>query len=104
MVAIHPLLIANNTAIHTGGAVHLYSTNVTFLSEYITVVGDLTKSDGVTKIFSKGSYKLVGNQADYGGAIYVGKSKLVVEVNSWTNVSNNLAMYHGDGLYMIMSE
>ena len=77
------LLMANNTAIDAGGAVHLSSANVTFSNEHNTIVG---------------------NQADYGGAIHASESKLVVEVNSWTNVSTNLAMHHGGGLYMTMSE
>ena len=104
------LLMANNTAIDAGGAVHLSSANITFLSEHTTIVGNLAKSGGATfatesqLIFSNGSYKLVGNQADYGGAIHASESILVVEVNSWTNVSTNLAMHHGGGLYITMSE
>jgi predicted outer membrane repeat protein len=55
--------------------------------------------------FSNGSYELVENQAEYGGAISIRASKLVLEVNRGTlfSVSGNLATQHGGGLYITMS-
>ena len=106
------LLMAKNTAIDDGGAVHLSSANITFFNEHNTIARNVAKSGGAISviesqlIFSNGSCKLVGNQADYGGAIYAIESKLVIEVNSWTEiiVSTNFAMHHGGGLYMTTSE
>ena len=104
------LLLANNTAVDAGGAVHLSNANITFFNEHNIIEENVAKSGGAisaTKsqlILSNCSCKLVGNQADYGGAIHASESKLVVEVNSWTNVSTNLAMHHGGGLYMTTSE
>ena len=104
------LLMANNTAIDSGGAVHLSSSNMTFFSEHNRIVGNVAKSGGAIHasesqlIFSNGSCNFVGNQADYGGAIHANESQVVVEENSWTNVSTNLAMLHGGGLYMTVSE
>ena len=104
------LLMANNRAIDSGGAVHLSSSNMTFFSEHNRIVGNVAKSGGAIHasesqlIFSNGSCNFVGNQADYGGAIHANESQVVVEENSWTNVSTNLAMLHGGGLYMTVSE
>ena len=104
------LLLANNTAVDAGGAVHLSNANITFFNEHNIIEENVAKSGGAisaTKsqlILSNCSCKLVGNKADYGGAIHASESKLVVEVNSWTNVSTNLAMHHGGGLYMTTSE
>ena len=104
------LLMVNNTALDAGGALHLSSANVTFLNEHNTVVGNVAKSGGAIFVtesqFVLSNGILVGNQADYGGAIYASESKLVVEVSSWTkfNVSTNLAIHHGGGLYTTVSE
>ena len=104
------LLIANNTAINDGGALHLSNANVTFSSKHNTIVknvamyGGAIFADETILTFSNGSCKVVDNQAHFGGAIYASESKLVVETNSWTNVSSNIALNHGGGLYMTMSK
>ena len=56
--------------------------------------------------FASGYGKLVRNKADhmveqYG---YARESKLIVEENSRMNLSTNLVLHNGGGLYLIMSE
>lgn len=102
--------MANNTAIEDGGATYLSNVNAIFLNTHSAIIGNVAKLGGALHatesqlVFSNGDCKLVGNQADYGGAIYASESTVTVEVNSLTNVSANLAMHHGGGLYMTMSE
>ena len=77
------LLMDNNTAIDTGGAIHLSVTNLTFFN---------------------GNSSLVGNRAYLGGAIYASESKMLVGTHSLMKVSANLAMANGGGLYLMMSK
>ena len=84
-VSVHSqtLLMANNTAEDTGGAIHLSKANLTFFT---------------------GGNRLIRNQAGHGGAIYARKSRLVIETNSLTEISANLAMNSGGGMYLVMSK
>ena len=72
------LLMDSNRAVEDGGAIHLFSANITFYSEHNTIVGNVAKS---------------------GGAIYASESQLAVEENSSTNLSNNLAVHQGGGIH-----
>ena len=104
------MLMANNTAIDIGGSMYLYRTNVSFLSKHSTIVSNEAKAGGAIfsresqLTFASGSGKLMGNKADYGGAIYARESKLIVKENSRMNLSTNLVLHNGGGLYLIMSE
>ena len=104
------MLMANNTAIDIGGSMYLYRTNISFLSKHSTIVSNEAKAGGAIfsresqLTFASGSGKLVGNKADDGGAIYARESKLIVEENSRMNLSTNLVLHNGGGLYLIMSE
>lgn len=59
-------------------------------------------TDSQLEFFDR-SCQLIGNQAEYGGAIHADESKLVLKVLKF-NVSSNLAVQHGGGLYVTMSE
>ena len=106
------MLIANNTAIDIGGSIYLSRTNISFLSKHSTIVSNEAKAGHRGAIFARGSQltfasgygKLVRNKADHGGAIYARESKLIVEENSRMNLSTNLVLHNGGGLYLIMSE
>ena len=94
-------MLANNTATNEGGAGH--SSGAT--SEHDTVDENVASSGGALFItesqltFSSGSCQLAGNQADYGGAIYASESKMVIEKDSYINLSTNLAMHQGGGIH-----
>ena len=98
------LQMINNIA---GGAVHLFKTNLSFISDNDTFEdndgGAIHLNEGQL-LFSGGSCMLVGNIANDGGALYISNSKLIVENDSQTVAYANLAAHHGGGLYLTKSE
>ena len=76
------LLMANNTAVDTGGTLCLSKANLTFFN---------------------GKSTLIGNQANVGGAIYASKSKILTKIHSLTNLNANSAIRNGGALYLSMS-
>ena len=105
------LLMANNTALDTGGAVHLFNANLTFFNGTNTIIeNEAQKSGGALSliegqlIFSGGNNTIVRNQANDGGAIYGSNSELLLRKYSLTNVTANLATRNGGGLYLMESE
>ena len=72
------LQIVNNTAMDTGGAMHLFKTNFTILS---------------------GSSTIIGNRATSGGAIFAAESRLN-NAQSQTLIANNTATNNGGGIYL----
>ena len=107
------LLMANNTARDSGGAVFLYKTNLSFTSVYnkfignkaITGHGGAIYLGGGQVIFSDGNVILITNIAIDGGAIFISNSQLVIESDSQLNIiEDNSAAHRGGGLYLITSE
>ena len=104
------LLLANNTAKDTGGAVYLSKTNLSFVSGNNTFIKNEAMAGGAIHlnkgklIFSGGNSKLVKNKADDGGAIYVSESKLIIETDSQAKIYANSTISYGSGLYLTMSE
>ena len=106
----HSLLMSNNRATETGGAVHLYQASLTFThdSKRTTKFND-SDGENATKtqdiIFPLFSFcTLVGNQADHGGAMYASKSKVIIKINSQTKIRANSAITNGGGMYLTTSE
>ena len=103
------LLMANNTAKDTGGAVYLFKANLSFVSGNNRFIRNEAITGGVIHI-NKGNLilsdgnKLVRNKAIDGGAIYSSDSKIIVETDSQTKIYANSAIRHGSGLYLTMSE
>ena len=98
---------------NSGGAIFATESHLVFSNgSSCELVENAAKSGGAILIaesqliFTNGSYHLAGNQADYGGAIHASESEMVIEVNNRMNfnMTTNLAMHSGGGLYMTMSE
>ncbi len=106
------LLMAKNTALDSGGAVHLSNTaKLTFFNGTNTIIENKAeKTGGALSLiegqltFSGGNNTVVRNQANDGGAMYASNSKLLLRKNSLTNVTGNLATRNGGGLYLMGSE
>ena len=103
------LLMANNTAKDTGGAMYLFKANLSFVSGNNRFIRNEAITGGAIHI-NKGNLilcdgnKLVRNKAIDGGAIYSSDSKIIVETDSQTKIYANSAIRHGSGLYLTMSE
>ena len=77
------ILMSDNSAVASGGAMYLSKTNLTFMN---------------------GKSMLTRNTANNGGSLYASKSNLLVGMNSQTTVDTNSATNNGGGLYLTMSE
>ena len=82
-VASQSLLMVNNTAFYSGGAIYTSKVNLNLSSEMSILVGNLAHS---------------------GGAAYASKSKISIGIHSSTAVRHNSAFGNGGGLYLIDSE
>ena len=102
------MLMAENNAEMTGGALHLYKTNLTFIALKNTTVkytaDTLAVNAAQVHIFFSSNSTLIGNTANYGGAIYASESNLLMEMYSQTIVSANSAKNSGGGLYLTTSK
>ena len=94
------LLIVNNTAIDTERAVCGYST----VSIYKFTSGGAVHLTQSQLIFSGADTKIVGNQANFGGAVYASESKLLIGNDTQTYINVNTADHNGGGLYLTMSD
>ena len=103
------LLMINNTARDTGGAVCLFKVNLSFIYSNNTFVRNEAIAGGAIYlnngqlIFSGGNSILFENKAYDGGATYISKSMLVVEM-SQIKICSNSAVHHGGGLYLTVSQ
>ena len=82
-LASQNLLMINNTAYNSGGAIYTSKMNLNLLSEMSILVGNLAHS---------------------GGAIYASKSKISTGIHGTMVVRHNSAFGNGGGLYLIDSE
>ena len=107
------LMMANNTAIETGGAVYLSAAILTFFSGNSRLIQNQARSGGAMHLYkanlsfaSGANTMLVSNAADDGGALYARESEIIVisQMDSQTNIFANSAVHHGGGLYLTMSE
>ena len=107
------LLMTNNTARNSGGAVFLYKANLSFASVNNRFIGNkaiighggaIHLGEGQL-IFSDGDVMLITNKAIDGGAIFISNSQLVIDSDSQFNIiDDNSAAHHGGGLYLITSK
>ena len=77
------IIMSNNSAEESGGAVYFSKTNLTFVN---------------------GKSMLIENTAKNGGSLYASESKLHVGMYSQTTVDTSSATNNGGGLYLTMSE
>ena len=102
------VLMDNNTASETGGAIHLSKTHLTFFSNNnmgmnnATELGAENDTEGQPAFSSK--VIIVGSRALNGGAIYASESKVIIERQTQAKIDANSAENNGGGLYLRMSQ
>ena len=104
------LIMANNTARDTGGAVYLSKANFSIQCGFNQFSGNEARSGGAVHLGEShltisGDYVvLFNNEAGDGGAVFVSESKLVINSNGQAKIYANSAAHHGGGLYLTRSE
>ena len=104
------LIMANNTARDTGGAVYLSKANLSIQCGFNEFSGNEAGTGGAVHLGEShltisGDYVvLFNNEAGDGGAVFSSESKLVINSNGQTKIYANSAAHHGGGLYLTRSE